>query len=237
MSEIVKIDSLYHHVRNKKVLYNINFSINKGEIVGLLGHNGAGKSTILRKLSSLEGYSNGSIKFEGKELSSLDIEAKDIILIPDKNILIKYLTVEENAKIFQEMNENFDYDYFNQKMIDLEINKDARIASFSKGLREIIMIALFISIDTKLILMDEPLASIDIFTRDFIVDMIIDKQSTGTSFIITTHLLNDIQDIIERVIYLHDAKIHFDLTLEEILKEHGSLVEFLKKEFNKGVGK
>ncbi|MFV0246618.1 MAG: hypothetical protein ACK5HS_01605, partial [Mycoplasmatales bacterium] len=106
-----------------------------------------------------------------------------------------------------------------------------------KGLREIIMIALFISIDTKLILMDEPLASIDIFTRDFIVDMIIDKQSTGTSFIITTHLLNDIKDIIERVIYLHDAKIHFDLTLEEILKEHCSLVELLKKEYNKGVGK
>lgn len=227
---ILEVNNVYQKSNKKNILKDISFDVHQGEIVGLLGHNGAGKSTLLRKMSNLESLQEGSIKYLGHELDT-DIKEDDILLIPDFNVLINSFSISQNIELIKCKYKDIDMEYISKHLKTLQIEMKDTISSLSKGNAELAMLVILFGLKKKVYLLDEPLGAVDIYRREFIVDLINGLQKEGTTFIITTHLLNDIQDIIKRVIYLDNHEINFDKTMDEIINGNEDLVTFLKEKF------
>lgn len=227
---ILEVKNVYQKSNKKNILKDISFDVHQGEIVGLLGHNGAGKSTLLRKMSNLESLQEGSIKYLGHELDT-DIKEDDILLIPDFNVLINSFSISQNIELIKCKYKDIDMEYISKHLKTLQIDMKDTISSLSKGNAELAMLVILFGLKKKIYLLDEPLGAVDIYRREFIVDLINGLQKEGTTFIITTHLLNDIQDIIKRVIYLDNHEINFDKTMDEIINGNEDLVTFLKEKF------
>ncbi|MFV0247291.1 MAG: ATP-binding cassette domain-containing protein, partial [Mycoplasmatales bacterium] len=227
---ILEFKNVYQKSNKKNILKDISFDVHQGEIVGLLGHNGAGKSTLLRKMSNLESLQEGSIKYLGHELDT-DIKEDDILLIPDFNVLINSFSISQNIELIKCKYKDIDMEYISKHLKTLQIDMKDTISSLSKGNAELAMLVILFGLKKKVYLLDEPLGAVDIYRREFIVDLINGLQKEGTTFIITTHLLNDIQDIIKRVIYLDNHEINFDKTMDEIINGNEDLVTFLKEKF------
>lgn len=215
--EARKISKKY---RRKQVLNNVNFEVNEGEIVGVLGLNGVGKTTFLKSITGNLKIDKGEILFEGEQISKAS-PLTDVLFVPDKIIIPRHMRVSDAVLLFKKKNPNFDESYLNEflKLLDLDVNK--AIKDMSKGTKELVQLGLLISNRPKLLILDEPLAAVDIVKRDLILNMLIDLQQDGTTILISTHLVSDIESIMSRVITIANQTIELDEEVEDIYERTG----------------
>ena len=221
--KLLTVSGLYKSYDKNEVLKDINFDISSGKIVGLLGKNGMGKTTLIKLINDLLTKDKGTIKVNGKEIG---VESKKIIsYLPERTYLNKQMTALEVIKYF-------DANKAKKLLEDLNIDVNLKLSKMSKGMQEKVQLVLVMSRKAKLYILDEPLAGVDPATRDYILDTILNNFNKDASIIISTHLISDIERILDEVIFINDGKIVIKSDADELRqKENASIDEIFRRMF------
>ena len=228
--ELLECRDLCKSFGSKKILNNINLSVPRGKIVGLLGKNGMGKSTLIKLVNDLLTPTSGEVLINGKHPG---VESKRIIsYLPERTYLDKGMIVKDVIKYFEEFYSDFDKDKALKLLDDLNLDMNCKISKMSKGMQEKLQLILVMSRDAELYILDEPLGGVDPATRDYILDTILNNFSEGASVIISTHLISDIERILDEVIFIDKGEIVLTGSADEIRKkEKTSIDEVFRRKF------
>ena len=216
--ELLKVENLSKSYGKKQVLKNISFTINEGRIVGLLGKNGTGKSTLIKLINDLLTVDSGEILVNGKKIG---VESKkDISYLPERTYLDKSMKVREVVHFFEEFYDN------------LGLEEEQKLSKMSKGMQEKVQLVLVMSRKAKLYILDEPLGGVDPATRDYILDTILTNFNENASIIISTHLISDIERILDDVIFIDNGKIILTSEADKLReKENAGIDEIFRRMF------
>ena len=213
-----------------QILKNINLTIPKGRIIGLLGKNGAGKSTLIKLINDLLIPTSGDVLINGEKPG---VKSKEIIsYLPERTYLDKDMTIKQIIKYFEEFYNNFDSEKAKKLLKDLDLDINKRITKMSKGMQEKLQLILVMSRKAELYILDEPLGGVDPATRDYILDTILSNFSDGASVIISTHLISDIERVLDDVIFMNKGEIILTSSADELRsKENSSVDEVFRRYF------
>lgn len=215
---------------NRKVLNDVNLKIEKGKIYGLLGKNGVGKSTLIKLINNLLTIDEGEILFNDKPIGVYS--KSHISYLPERTYLDKDMKVSGVIKYFEEFYEDFDTKKAYKLLKDLDIETHKKISKMSKGMQEKLQLILVMSREADLYILDEPLGGVDPATRDYILDAILSNFKDGSSIIISTHLISDIERILDDVIFIDKGKIVLTGSADELReKEKSSIDEIFRRSF------
>ena len=228
--ELLECRNLCKEFDNKPVLQDVNLKIPRGKIIGLLGKNGAGKSTLIKLINDLLTPTRGEILINGEKPG---VKSKKIIsYLPERTYLDKEMTIKQVIKYFEEFYENFDSQKAIKLLKDLDLDINKKISKMSKGMQEKLQLILVMSRNAELYILDEPLGGVDPATRDYILDTILSNFSEGASVIISTHLISDIERILDEVIFVDKGKIMLTSSADELRnKEKTSIDEIFRRYF------
>lgn len=206
-----------------KVLDDLNLELEKGQIVGLVGPNGAGKSTLLRILAGLEMTYKGNALIDGENITYKTGEI--LSYQPDKFAMSEKLSVKEVVKTYKLFFKDFDEDKFYKIFNEFNLPQKAKVKEMSKGMREKMQIALSLSRKAEIFLLDEPISGVDPSARKSIIQTILNNFEEDNLIIVSTHLINQIEPLLDRVLFLSDGKIMINKTVDEIRSEENMSIE------------
>lgn len=231
MKEIVKCKNLSKSFGEKRVLENIELNIQRGKIIGLLGKNGMGKSTLIKLIVGLLTPNSGEITVGGKKIG---VESKKkISYLPERTYLDKTMKIEETIEFFDEFYDNFDKDKAFKLLKDLNLDRNTRISKMSKGMQEKLQLILVMSREADLYILDEPLGGVDPATRDYILDTILSNFGKDSSVLISTHLIADIERILDEVIFIENGKIVLTSDTDTLREEKNASIDEIFREMFK----
>ena len=211
-----------------RALDSINLNIESGKIIGLLGPNGSGKSTLIKLICGLLKQTSGEIAVLGKPIG---VETKKIIsYLPDHEYLNDWMKVSDLVTMFEDFYEDFDKDRALQMLERLNIRMDAKLKTLSKGNREKVQLILVMSRRAKLYILDEPIGGVDPAARDYILNTIISNYDEEATVLIATHLISDVEQILDEVIFIHNGVIKLQKSVDDIREEEGKSVDQLFRE-------
>ena len=228
--DLVKCTNLTKKFDNKIVLDNINLTIKPNKIIGLLGKNGTGKTTLIKLINDLLTPTSGEILINGKKPGP---ESKEIIsYLPERTYLDKSMTIKETLIFFSEFYQNFNIEKAKKLLKDLDLNEEQKLSKMSKGMLEKLTLILVMSRKAQLYILDEPLGGVDPATRDYILDTILTNFDEDASIIISTHLIEDIEKILDEVIFIDKGKIILNSPTDKLReKENQSIDEIIRRYF------
>jgi len=215
---------------NKEILHDINLTIKPGKIIGLLGKNGQGKTTLIKLINDLLTPTSGEILVKG---NNVGVETKKVIsYLPERTCLDKSMKVCEIVKYYEEFYENFNSKKAYKLLNDLDLDINEKLAKMSKGMQEKVQLVLVMSRDADLYILDEPLGGVDPATRDYILDTILSNFKEGSSVIISTHLIADIERILDEIIFIDKGRIVLTSDADELrTKKNCSIDEVFRRMF------
>ena len=227
---LVEIKNLYKSYDKKVVLKDINLNIPSGKIIGLLGKNGAGKTTLIKLLNDLLTPTSGEILINGNKVG---VETKKIVsYLPERTYLNKQMKVSEVIAYFEDFYDNFDSNKAKKLLKDLDLDIDEKLSKMSKGMQEKVGLVLVMSRNADLYILDEPLGGVDPATRDYILDTILSNFNENASVIISTHLISDIERILDEVIFIDKGKVILQSDADKLRnKEKASIDEIFRRMF------
>ena len=228
MDVVLKVSDLTKAYRNQIALYNINLEITKGKIVGLLGPNGSGKTTFIKLCAGLLTPTRGQIFIDGKRVG----EATKAVVsyLPDRTYLRNGQTVKQQLDFFQDFYADFDRERAENMLATLGISTKSRFGTLSKGTKEKIQLVLVMSRRAKLYLLDEPIGGVDPAARDYILNTIITNYDPEATVIISTHLIADVEPILNDYIFVHRGRILQAGSAEAAREESGKTLDQLFRE-------
>ena len=225
---LVECNALSKSYGAKTALNNVSFSIDSGKIVGLLGPNGSGKTTLIKILSGLLTASGGSITVSGNPIG---IETKKIVsYLPERTYLSEWMTVEQSMNFFKDFYPDFSEETAHDMLARLNIDPKEKLRTMSKGTKEKVQLILVMSRQAELYLLDEPIGGVDPAARDYILKTIISNYNEKSSVMISTHLISDIENVLDDVIFLKYGTLALHKTPDEIREEYGKSVDALFRE-------
>ena len=226
--KILEVKNISKSFDNKKVVDNVSFDIVSGKIVGLLGKNGSGKTTILKMINDLLTIDSGEIVVNGQDIS--DETKKIISYLPERSYLEQDYTVAQVFTLFEEFYKDFDMQKAIKLLEELDLDLNASLSKMSKGMKEKVQLILVMSRRAKLYILDEPLGGVDPVTRDYIMKTILSNFSDDASMIITTHIVSDIEKILDEVILIDKGKIVLSGNADELRdKEKSSINDIFRR--------
>ena len=228
--ELVKCNNLCKNFDNKIILKDVNLSIQKGRIVGLLGKNGMGKTTLIKLINDLLTPTSGEVLINGE---TPNVNSKRVIsYLPERTYLDKSMKVSQIITFFEEFYDNFNKEKAIKLLKDLDLDITAKINKMSKGMQEKLQLILVMSREAELYILDEPLGGVDPATRDYILDTILSNFNEGASVIISTHIISDIERILDDVIFIDKGKIILTSSADDLRKkENASIDEIFRRCF------
>ena len=228
--ELLEIKNLSKSFDRKTILKDINLVIEPGKIIGLLGKNGAGKTTLIKLINDLLVPTSGEILINGEKVG---VESKKIIsYLPERTYLNKQMKVIEVISYFEDFYDNFNREKALKLLKDLDLDINQKLSKMSKGMQEKVQLVLVMSREADLYILDEPLGGVDPATRDYILDTILTNFNEGASVIICTHLISDVEKILDEVIFIDKGKIILQAETDELRKkENGSIDEIFRRMF------
>lgn len=225
---IIKLDNVVKRYGKKEALKGINLEIPKGKIVGLLGPNGSGKSTMIKLLNGLLQPDEGTIEIAGMKPS---IETKKIVsYLPERTYLSEWMKMKDLLKFFSDFYEDFDLEKAEEMIEALNINIDEKIKDMSKGTKEKVQLILVMSRNADVYILDEPIGGVDPAARSFIMRTILQNFSEESTLIIATHLISEIENICDEIIFLSYGEIKLQGNVDEIREEKGKSIDALFRE-------
>ncbi|EFE27592.1 ABC transporter, ATP-binding protein [Filifactor alocis ATCC 35896] len=213
---------------NKTALDNVSFAIQPGRIIGLLGSNGSGKSTSIKMINGLLQPDSGQVLIKGNTPS---IESKKIIsYLPERTYLNDWMTVSQILSFFEDFYEDFDSNRAKEMLTSLGIDENAKLKTLSKGTKEKVQLILVMSRKAELYVLDEPIGGVDPAARDYILSTIIQNYSESSSILISTHLIQDVEKILDDVILINNGQIYMTGSVDDIRSENGISIDNLFRE-------
>ncbi|WP_026523980.1 MULTISPECIES: ABC transporter ATP-binding protein [unclassified Butyrivibrio] len=228
MSKLVDIKGLTKNYESITALYNVNLELESGHIVGLLGPNGSGKTTLIKILCGLLQPTSGLVQVDGHNIG---VETKSVVsYLPDQTYLDGNMTIRDIFALFVDFYRDFDINRAYNMLNVLRINPDAKLKTLSKGNKEKVQLILVMSRRAKLYVLDEPIAGVDPAARDFILNTIISNYDPSATILISTHLISDVESILDDVIFLQYGQIALHASVDEIRSREGKSVDALFRE-------
>ncbi len=227
---LLKCENLCKSYGNKEVLKDVNLELPVGKIIGLLGPNGSGKSTLIKLINGLLTPSKGTVTINGNKVG---IESKKVIsYLPERTYLDLNMKVNEIIKYFSDFYDNFDEKVAYNLLEKLNINANDKLTTMSKGMKEKVQLILVMSRQADLYILDEPIGGVDPATRDYILDTILTNFHEGASIIISTHLIGDIEKILDEVVFIKNGEIYLTDNADDLRTKRGmSIDEVFREEF------
>lgn len=220
---LIELNHVSKSYGQKRVLEDINLTLPRGRIIGLLGKNGMGKSTMIKLINDLLTPTEGQVLINGKAPGP---ESKKIIAyLPERTYLDKEMRVRDVLRFFSEFYENFDTDKARALLRDLELEETMRISKMSKGMQEKLQLILVMSRRAQLYILDEPLGGVDPATRDYILDTILSNFEEGATVLLSTHLIADIERILDDVIFMDHGCIRLYDAADELRRREGASID------------
>ena len=207
----------------KEVLKNINLQLERGKIIGLLGPNGSGKTTLIKIINGLLTADEGDIKVSGEQIG---IESKKIIsYLPDRTYLADWMKVKDIVGMFDDFYKDFSREKAEDMLKRLNINEDDRLKTLSKGNKEKVQLILVMSRQAQLYLLDEPIGGVDPAARDYILNTIITNYNPDASVVISTHLISDVEKILDEAVFINNGDIVLHETVDDIREKYSTSVD------------
>lgn len=223
MNEIIKCNALTKHYNGEAGIQDVNLGIVRGRIVGLLGPNGSGKSTLIKLINGMITPTRGEIFIDGKKPG---IETKKIVsYLPERNCLNGWMKVNELVTFYDDFYRDFDKEKAYRLIETLEINKKAKLKTLSKGTREKIQLILVMSRQAELYCLDEPIGGVDPAAREYIIRTIINNYNKQATILISTHLIADIEEILDDVVFIQEGSILKVEVADQLRKENGMSID------------
>lgn len=229
MSEkLLYLENVVKRYSNTLALNNASLSLDSGKIVGLLGPNGSGKTTLIKILNGLLTSDSGKVEINGM---APGVETKKIVAyLPDNNYLNSYMTVRQIVDFFKDFYANFREELAYEMLEKLGISPDTKLKTLSKGNKEKLCLILTMSRNAKLYVLDEPIAGVDPAARDYVIRTIINNYNPEATVLISTHLISDIEQVLDEVIFIKDGRVVLHKSIDEIREEHAKSVDELFRE-------
>ena len=224
MNKLLEIhDVTMEYDRKHIALKNVNLSIGRGKIIGLLGTNGSGKTTLIKTINGLLFPTSGEVLVNGLKPG---IESKAIIsYLPERTYFQNTARVEQLISYFKDFYADFREERAREMLANLNIDTKSIIKTLSKGTREKIQLILVMSRDAELYILDEPIAGVDPAARDYIIRTIINNYNENATVLLSTHLIADVEQILDEVIFIKDGVITLHKTVEEIREQYGKSID------------
>lgn len=220
---ILECRNLSKRFGSVQALDEVTLKIEPGRVIGLLGPNGSGKTTLLKLANGLLTPTSGEILIDG--FAPGKDSRRLVSYLPDRPYLADWMKVRQLLDFFEDFYADFDRDRATEMLLRLNIGEDMRIKEMSKGTREKAQLILVMSRRAKLYLLDEPIGGVDPATRDYILDTIIRNYSPEAAVMISTHLIADVEQVLDDVVFINQGKIVLQSSVDEIREEHGMSVD------------
>ena len=230
MSVILEYKNVCKNFGDQVVLKDINLQIPAGKVVGMLGKNGSGKSTLFKLANDLLTVTSGEILIDGKPIG---VETKRIVsYLPERTYLDPSMCVKDVIKMFVTFYPDFDQAKAEKLLLDLQLNRDMRLSKMSKGMKEKVQLVMVMSRRAKLYILDEPLGGVDPASRDYILKTILKHFNPDATLLISTHMIADIEKILDEVIMIDNASIVLHANAEALRQqEKCSIDEVFRRRF------
>ena len=204
-------------------LDNINLTLEPGRVIGLLGPNGSGKTTLLKLANGLLTPTSGELLIAGEKPGPA---TKALVsYLPDRPYLADWMSAKQLMDLFEDFSSDFDRDLAMEMLLRLNIGPEQRIKQMSKGTREKVQLIMVMSRRAKLYLLDEPIGGVDPATRDYILDTIIRNYNPEAAVLISTHLIADVEQVLDEVIFIQNGRVTLQSSVDEIREEKGMSVD------------
>ena len=212
----------------KPALDSVNLSIAPGRVVGLLGPNGSGKTTLIKLINGLLTPTAGEVTVcgfqPGKESKAL------VSYLPDRPCLPEWMSAKQLMDYYADFFSDFDRQKASDMLARLGLQQEQKVSQMSKGMKEKVQLILVMSRKAKLYLLDEPIGGVDPATRDYILDTIIRNYSEDASVVISTHLIADVENVLDDVIFLREGQVTMQASVDDIREQYGKSVDALFRE-------
>ena len=228
MSDIVQISGLNKSYGYKQIIKDMNLNLEGGKIIGLLGPKGIGKSTLIKILGGVLKPDSGNVTIDGKQIG---IDTKRIVsYLPERTYLSPSMKVREAISMFADFYEDFRTERAEEMLNRLNINLNDTIKSLSKGTREKVQLVLVMSRDALVYLLDEPMGGVDPAAREYILKTILSNYNENACVIISTHLISDVEKVLDQVLFIQNGNVILNSTVDEIRDEKKESVDALFRE-------
>lgn len=228
MKSILECQRLTKKYGDFFALSDLTLTLEQGQIVGLLGPNGSGKTTLIKLINGLLVPTDGYISVNG---CAPGVETKKIIsYLPDQDCLGDQMRVKDAVAMYSDFYSDFSMERA-EKMLDaLEIDRSCRFSSLSKGTKEKVQLILVMSRDARLYVLDEPIGGVDPAARDYILRTILTNYNEEATVLISTHLISDIENVLDRVLFLKSGHLTLNESVDEIRTKYGKSVDTIFRE-------
>lgn len=228
MKTILECRGLTKKYGNFSALSDLTLTLERGQIAGLLGPNGSGKTTLIKLINGLLVPSGGELKVNG---CTPGVETKKIIsYLPDQDCLASQLRVKDALRLYSDFYKDFSMERAVNMLDTLEIDRSSRLGALSKGTKEKVQLILVMSRDAQLYVLDEPIGGVDPAARDYILRTILTNYNENATIFISTHLISDIENVLDRVLFLKAGCLVLNESVDEIRTKYGKSVDALFRE-------
>lgn len=228
MSELLICENLTKTYGKITALNNVNLVIPRGKIIGLLGPNGSGKTTLIKIMNGLLTPTEGSLTISGFK-PGVETKSK-VSYLPDSSYLNSWMRVEQIVNMFIDFYPDFRPELAYKMLKNLDIDPTVKLKTLSKGNKEKVCLILVMSRNAKLYVLDEPIAGVDPAARDYVISTIINNYNPEATVLISTHLISDIEDVLDEAIFIQNGDILLKKSVDEIREDNGKSVDELFRE-------
>lgn len=225
---MIELKNVSKHYKQTEALKNVTLSLKPGKIVGILGPNGSGKTTLIKILNGLLRDYSGEVLIDNQ---GVGVNSKSLIsYLPDQTYLANWMTGEKAIRLFKDMYLGFDENRMRDLLTKLKLDSNQSIKTMSKGMKERFQLALVMSRKAKIYILDEPIGGVDPAARELILNTILDNYASDSLVIISTHIISEIEQIFDTVIFLKNGEVVLCDDVDQIRSVHNKSIDELFKE-------
>lgn len=228
MNTILECKSLTKKFGGITALDHVDLTLERGHVIGLLGPNGSGKTTLIKLINGLLVPNSGNLFIDGKEPG---VETKKIVsYLPERTYLPDWMRVSEAVDFFEDFYKDFDRSRAYDMLEHLQLDPERRLKTLSKGTKEKVQLILVMSRKADLYCLDEPIGGVDPAARDYILNTIISNYNENATIIISTHLISDIETVLDEVVFIKNGKVTLQASVDDIRSKEGKSIDALFRE-------
>ncbi len=225
---MISLEKVYKRYGSIQALSNVSLQLPQGKIIGLCGPNGSGKTTLIKILTGLISEYQGSVRINDFEIGE---QSKAIVsYLPDVNYIDSRQSPKQMKAYFSDMYPDFDAEKFDRLLVSLKLDANQNFGSLSKGMKEKLQLALVMSRKAKVYILDEPIGGVDPAARELILKTILDNYESDSLVLLSTHLIGDIEQIFDQVIFLKDGEVNLYDDVETLRQQHNQSIDGLFRE-------